>query len=1098
MLFPTLFQTIRSDALRRGRSTRLNQIQTIQWIQLPTCQHFPFNHRHIATTTDQLPPAPSRNHRDVISIPNVQRITQLATLRPADVPKLSSYARHRYQKWRQINCPRFRRTYTDVWLPWLPPGMASRYPHYRPVPLHREPTPEAKARLRYLMRLLRREPNLDTIWKYYTKIIQFPDTRALLVPRFFEWFVRILNVEMLDPDRSHRIIRLTQTMLELHSHRFPSNAMLVNYLNALIRERQHAQVVEVMHRQILQSETERGFPLTTRIINCYLRSLLTLGKISLAQTTFQHLLDHPTHAPDEFTYTYMIRGLCRLGMKSDGFRLYRELICRFPHFNDTLGFNFLLHSFASLRATNLSKLVLREMVDRVVPLDRATLTILLDLVVQSRRGDGAYIRDIYQLLNKSKVTSDCVLLEAFARNFMVTGNFHMARHVIDRMRRQGMDPSTKLYETMVHQLVVRGRFTQALGVYHGMLQEGIKPTDRILAYILNGYTQVDLEYARSFYEEIRNGQRKPSVTLYNGLICSYARLGHLQQVLNLFHTLIHTEGLSSDLFTYYGIFQCFCNVGMRRQRQMYPQFGNPTHSIQDDSTPPSTDTFFCFAAQPTQTEIDSTSHISTPYTVYRHMLEQPHVAPTVGLYASILKSLVLEGDLAGCDQAYVDMTQYFCLTPDDSTYSALIFAFLQRTDVDHAADIFAMLQRLNLRPTLSVCNALIRGFFRADRSDCALELFQWMVGDEPLPDSASSGCDGDSTATQQGESGKYRNEDKIGEEQITHPPSVVEADPSLPPGASTSTSALFSLSARFPEFIMVSPDEYTFDIVIKGLLTNRQVDLAHEYLQLMQTRWHIAPPPSVLRHFIKHYTGLEQVLEATSLIREYARAEAQMVEKRMNRLSLTDNTFAYIRSRPLAFDIRANNASREKSVENGTEEETVHEVKLGELNLRFDRTQPVALPTAPAQPIIKYMHPVWAEDQATAGTDIPRSESTTSDCKSEAASTPNGLFENAEAILDRYFLSRSKSKASDTKEQSDGHSIHSSTWSSGENEDQSHPPATAEQLVRTFTWAPAYSIQCGTIAHTPGKFEVVDVPQQTSDEEKVVITNSCLYSGEKL
>ncbi|KAJ1967233.1 hypothetical protein IWQ62_001984 [Dispira parvispora] len=974
--------------------------------------------------------------------------------------------------------------------------MASRYPHYQPIPLHQEPTPEVKVRLRYLMRLLRREPNLDTIWKYYCKISQIPDTRAMLVPRFFEWFVRILNVEMLDPDRSERVIQLTQTMLELHPHRFPSNAMLANYLNALIRQHRHTQVVEVMHQQISQSEKERGFPLTTRIINCYLRSLLTLGKISLAQSTFRHLVDHPTHAPDEFTYTYMVRGLCRLGMKTDGFRLYRELMHRFPSFKDTLGFNFLLHSFASLRATNLTKLVLREMVDRVVPLDRATLTILLDLVVQSRRGDGAYIRDIYQLLNKSKVTADCVLLEAFARNFMLTGNFHMARHVIGRMRRLGMDPSTTLYETMVHQLIVRGQFTQALGVYHWMFQEGIEPTDRILSYILNGYTQVDLECARSFYEKIRNGQRKPSVTLYNGLICSYARLGHLQQVLNLFHTLLNTEGLSPDLFTYYGVFQCFCNVGMRRQRQMYPQFGSTTDSIQDGSTPPSADAIFCFAAQPTQTEIDSASHISTPYTVYRHMLEQPHVVPTVGLYASILKSLVLEGDLAGCDRAYIDMTQYFCLTPDDSTYSALIFAFLQRTDVDHAADIFAMLQRLNLRPTLSVCNALIRGFFRADRSDCALELLQWMVGDEPLPISASSGCNSDSTAEQLGKDGKNPSEARAGE-KITHPSSIVETNPQLSSGTATSTSAFFSLSARFPDFMTVSPDEYTFEAVIKGLLTNRQLDLAHEYLLLMQTRWRIAPPPSVLQHFIKHYTGLGQVLEATSLIREYARAEARMVEKRMNRSSLTDNTFAYIRSRPSAFDIRTN-STPEKSSKNESEEETIHEVKLGELNLRFDRTQPVALPATPSQPVIKYMHPVWTEDQATTGTDESHSKSIPYEGKSNAASPPDGLFQDAEAILDRYFLSKSKSNASDTNEQPDDHSIHSSTWSSGEYEDQSHPPATAEQLVHTFTWAPAYSIQCGSIAHTPGKFEVVEVPQQASEEEKVVVTNSCLYSGEKL
>ncbi|KAJ1985864.1 hypothetical protein H4R33_003715 [Dimargaris cristalligena] len=794
----------------------------------------------------------------------VHAMPQLRDIRPQDLPKLSATMRRKYWRWRAVDDPRFKYTYASVWvnLPYMQDGRlcgatTSEVP--QPAQLNVD-----LYRIKDLYRLLRREPQISRVWGAYLKVIQSPNAAVLLDHAFFEWLARVIHVEAIDPERSSGVVQVVDDMRRIHNQRFPSGALLAIYLPALLSVGRPQQVVDTVEHQLDLTETDRGFPLNTRILNYYLRSLLAVGRLPTALTLFNTMQGHPVYPADEFTFTFLIRGLATLGMKREAFDHYQAFLTAFPEFTDSLGFNFILFSFATIRAFDTTLAVLQEMNKRQVNLDDASLAIMLDFISNFRGGNSAFIQNLYHTLADSRAELDGRLLEAFVRNFVQVRDFPMAQKVFQYMRDRGLQPSTAFYGSLIRRLSLQGDFTQCLNVYNRMVQEGLTPTDTIQAYVLNVYMQLDTKKAELYFERVRAGQLQPTIYLYNGLIGGYARAKDMVSVLRVYRSLRDSK-VDPDFFTFFGVFQGFCAVGYWRQRQRFPHFGDPNqYSITEHPQPfPATADGFRLTPPSTAPANDTDQlPLSHPRRIYQDMLGNSSIVPTLSLYASILKSFIYEGDLEGCNQAYIDMTEGFHLVPDDLVYSGMIKAFLGRSDYESSADLFDMMRERNIRPTLYLCNALIRGLCRADCVDQAHDIFKWMTSggpprtpEQPQPTSTT---------------------------RVLRPSSVPLGTYILHYNPFTAGSrANPAIPNPFPDHpVPVRPDQHTVEAMVKGFVTSDRIEEAYACIQEME-RWYLQPTPSTISYLIKHYARQGQVFEANSLWGEYATAEARQLQAKL-------------------------------------------------------------------------------------------------------------------------------------------------------------------------------------------------------------------------
>ncbi|KAJ1970606.1 hypothetical protein H4R35_005766 [Dimargaris xerosporica] len=818
-------------------------------------------------------------------------------LQPAQLAQASSRVRQRYLQWKTIEDPRFKATYRDVWEPLtqvslntLAASMADSH--------HRDDRRSILAayRIRQFCRLLKAEPDIDKVWHYYVAhiaVLPRPNMRSrsfspsqcasectevvgaaslqqsLLTRRFYEWLVRVINVESLDPSRSSRIVTLIDHMRQQFPTRaFISTFLVANYVRALFhcgRQRQNLKwaghrIVITVEAQLALTLDARGFPLSTEIMNQYMRALMVLGRIQDAHAVFDIMIDHPDYPVDAYTFTFMIRELCQLGLVKPARKMYSQLLVQFPEFSDTRGFNTILHSFALAHAFDSIQNVLADMVHRVVGLDNATLSIVLKLAMDKFSANHKYmlieqVYHLYQLRQQQAALEwtefvalaqtvetrgtwptrlpidpvDYVLLETFISSFVSVRAYALAGKALDAMAGQGFGPSPSLYESLIDQLVQLGHADQAIAVYHLMAAQAAHHPDdfqscmkRTESLVLIAYFRIDPAHAHAYLDHLRRHGHSLSNSLYNTLLSQYVDTGDMHGALRVYQSLPQ-QGLEPDLSTYLGLFRGF------------KQLGDPTL----DNTVDPTD---CVGAVPPMESPERP--VLSLRQVYQTMRQGPHFVASAVLFRYILASFIRLGDLAGLSRAYQDMTDHYQLPPTADTYEAMIRAFAHRSDLSSALTLFDEMRHHDGDAGLSLPmgNALLSGLFRAHACDQALAVFAWMTGGQPL--AIHLALDVFDKAAQ--------------------PPYAAELD--------DDKYETITLDPVTP----LCPDRYTMDVIIRGLLAhNRDAD-AQRQLQAMMATWDKIPWPTLVNRFVEYYMERGQVTQATAMLELQARLAKEM------------------------------------------------------------------------------------------------------------------------------------------------------------------------------------------------------------------------------
>ncbi|KAJ1979271.1 hypothetical protein H4R34_002887 [Dimargaris verticillata] len=837
--------------------------------------------------------APAKRTRQIRG-PRRPQTTQLRALQLAHLVQVSSSVRRRYLQWLMIEDSRFKATYRDVWEPLTQASLntltaSTAGPHHHDD--HRQVL--IAYRVRQLCRLLKAEPDIDKIWHYYmTRIATLPrpGTRSpsqclserpvlvthashqqnLLTPRLYEWFVRVLNVEMLDPNRSSRIVTLVDHMHQLFpANTFVSTYLLANYVRALFQGGRHRQslkhaghqIVTTVEAQLALTLDARGFPLSTKIMNHYMRALMVLGRIQDAHAVFNDMIDHPDYPIDEYSFTFMIRELCQLGLVEPARAMYSQLLVQFPAFSDISGFNAILHSFALAHAFDTVQTVLSDMAHRAVGLDNATLSIVLKLAMDKFSANHQYtlykqVYHLYQLRQQQKALEwdgfvssiqsfvaqctwpaklpidpvDYVLLESFVSSFVSMRAYALAGKVLDAMAERGLGPSPSLYESLIDQLIQLGHVDQAIAVYRLMAAQSahfpddFKPNmTRAEALVLTAYFRLDPAHAHAFLDHLQRQGHPRSNALYNALLYKYVDTGDMRAALRVYQSLPQ-HGLKPDLSTYLGLFRGFM------------QLGDPTLDV--TIVPTDSDGK---AAQPVESPQFPVLSLRE---VYKTMRQGPHLVATAVLFRYVLASFIRIGDLAGLSRAYQDMVDHYQLPPTADTYEAMIRTFARRSDLSSALTLFDQMRQHTSEagPSLPVGNALLNGLFRAHACDQALAVFAWMTDGQPL--AIRLALDVFSEAAQ--------------------PPYATELDDSK-----YETIALDPVAP-------LCPDRYTMDVMIRGLLVHNRAADAQRHLEAMMTTWGTTPWPALVNRFVEHYMKRGQVTQATAMLEFQVRLTKEM------------------------------------------------------------------------------------------------------------------------------------------------------------------------------------------------------------------------------
>ncbi|KAJ1926225.1 hypothetical protein IWQ60_003975 [Tieghemiomyces parasiticus] len=950
-LVPTIARSLQCHRLVSTQSPRLSSEAPTDPPESPQPDHDPVS---TSSQADRPPLRRGRTNRQLSGLP------QAALAR-----KATNLEKRRLLRWLSFSDPRFRTEFQDVWSPQHRPAEAATTTTSKSISNTDDPValasilPVDRYRVKNLYKLLRSEPSLEIVWGFYKKVTKHPNSRRLLPPRFYEWFAQVLNYELNDPERSAGVMQLGEDLLQCHNQRFTSDQFLASYIASLYIKGHPRRALQTLEQQLALTDTERGFRITIRLMNYYLRALLETGQLDAAVKLYDRLQDHPDHPADEFTASFMIRGLATLGMKEQAIECYHRFTQNFSGFADILGFNFILSTFAHLHAYDMVQTVLRDMSARDVGFDDATLTILLGIVGKDNSTDGlppAFMRGVYATLTDARVQMDRPLIEAFVKAFVGVHDYDTAQRAYQTLKDRGFSPDRYFYETLTSRLFAQGHFAKGLNLYHDMVRCGIPPSEVAQAQVLNAYMRLDTGRAEEYLEMIRQGQLQPSVSLYNGLICGYARTGDMPAALRMYRSLVVVgptphPTLRPDLFTYLGLFQGFCNTGARRQRAAYGDFSRP-HEATPTQYPnvfPANPTLRCTPLTGAARD-RYTADASHPRQIYRELLAQAHIVPTLGLYASILRSFIVEGDLVGCERAYADMTGYFKLVPDDTTYSAMIFAFLRRADIGSAVDIFRTMRRNGVRPSTVLCNALIRGLSRADSVDRALEIFRWMT----KPPSETHKLDMDrKPATVRPHRPTYASR-RIGRFAIPKFNPFLDTDthqrnnhaqgdedgdgnPAYDPDAPDDNA---DADLTMGDFEPVAPDAHTYEAIVKGLVTSGRVPEAYECLRGMGA-WGLQPNPSTISYLMKHHARVGEVVEATSLISHFTDAEVRQFRARHDSRNAVLDCFRHITPRaaePLG-----------RAVDGSAGEE----FEIASLDVRFDRSQ--LGPTPNYQPVTEFL-----------------------------------------------------------------------------------------------------------------------------------------------
>ncbi|KAI4316485.1 hypothetical protein L6164_024463 [Bauhinia variegata] len=191
--------------------------------------------------------------------------------------------------------------------------------------------------------------------------------------------------------------------------------------------------------------------------NAVLGVLVRANRVNLAKAFYDQIVKEELVKPDDFTYTTMIRGFCKMDMIENARKVFDEMSCE----PNLVTYNTLIDGFCKKGDLESSRGILNRMMQ--------SKTYLPDVVTYSTLIDGYCKKgEIHEAMNcmEEMVKQGCqpnvLTYNSLIEGLCLTANVDEAKRMMTRMRLNGLKDDVTTHTSILKGFCIAGRSSEAI------------------------------------------------------------------------------------------------------------------------------------------------------------------------------------------------------------------------------------------------------------------------------------------------------------------------------------------------------------------------------------------------------------------------------------------------------------------------------------------------------------------------------------------------------------------------------------------------------------------------------------------------------------
>ncbi|XP_027349168.1 pentatricopeptide repeat-containing protein At3g12770 [Abrus precatorius] len=302
-----------------------------------------------------------------------------------------------------------------------------------------------------------------------------------------------------------------------------------SFYASLIDKSTHKRHIDQIHNQLVVSGLQHNGFLMTKLVN---------GSSNLGQFCYAHKLFDEFRNPDVFMWNAIIRSYSRNNMFRDTIEMYRWMRWKGVH-PDGFTFPYILKACTELLDFGLSCLVHGQIIRYGFGSDVFVQNGLVALYAKC--GHIGVARVVFDELYDRTVVSWTSIISGYAQN----GEAMEALRLFKQMRNTDVKPDWIALVSVLRAYTDVDDLEQGRSLHGSIIKMGLEDEPDLLISLTSFYAKCGLvTVARSFFDQMK----MPTVIMWNAIISGYAKNGHAEEAVHLFHDMI-SRNIEPDSIT---------------------------------------------------------------------------------------------------------------------------------------------------------------------------------------------------------------------------------------------------------------------------------------------------------------------------------------------------------------------------------------------------------------------------------------------------------------------------------------------------------------------------------------------------------------------
>ncbi|XP_057841967.2 pentatricopeptide repeat-containing protein At2g22070 [Cryptomeria japonica] len=349
---------------------------------------------------------------------------------------------------------------------------------------------------------------------------------------------------------------------------------------------------------------------------------------------------------------------------------------------------------------------------------------------------------IHQSIIERGFCSDIVVASALVHMYAKCGIIHKARELFDKMSQKNVVSWT----TMIAGYAQNGVLDEALKLFEEMPQRNVISWNVMISgYAQNGFADKALET----FKQMQLAGVKPVSTTFLSILSACAKIGYLEQGMNIHQSVIQT-GFLSDFVVANALLDMYTKCGsIHKARELFDKMARKnvvswTAMISGYAHNGILQEALRFFEEMPERNVVSWNAMISGYAqnglvekalkTFKQM-QLVGVKPNLTTFVSILPACAKIGALEQGMDLHQSVSECGCLS-NVKVASALIDMYAKCGSIDNARELFNKMPQRNVISW----NAMIAGYAQNGFCKDALDLFELMKNSETYPDHVSFAC----------------------------------------------------------------------------------------------------------------------------------------------------------------------------------------------------------------------------------------------------------------------------------------------------------------------------------------------------------------------